>query len=168
VLRFRKVKSIAAAAACGLAVTGIGGLAVASPASAQVVLSAQEHQAASSAPAADTNKTYSLTDRCGGVNGHVVWYGDHVQIYGDVWENPVSCGGSGTHSVWLSFDYAQPVPPFIYNENWNHGYGYAGPGQTVGFNSGTVDSPSGYGVSDITVTLCSTEGGWHCGPAQSF
>ena len=110
--------------------------------------------------------SYSLTDSCGGVNGDILWQGFDVQIWGEVWGNPPYCGGSGQHSVWLSFYYLNYLGGISY---FNKGYGYANPGQTVGFNSGLIDPLDAAGLlAGITVTLCSSVGSWHCGPSKSF
>jgi hypothetical protein len=110
--------------------------------------------------------TYHLTDACGGVNGDILWGGFDVQIWGEVWENPASCGGSGQHSVWLSFVYLNYLGGTSY---WNHGYGYANPGQTVGFNSEGISPLDAAGeLAGLNVSLCSSEGSWHCGPSKSF
>jgi hypothetical protein len=139
---------------------------------ATIVLPVQTAQAreamsksAAQAPANHTG-SYSLTDACGGVNGDVLWQGFDVQIWGEVWGNPPYCGGSGQHSVWLSFVYLNYLGG---TSHFNKGYGYANPGQTVGFNSGLIDPLNAAGfLAGITVTLCSSVGSWHCGPSKSF
>jgi hypothetical protein len=109
--------------------------------------------------------TYTLEDRCGGVSGDIEWQGFTIQIWGEVWENPASCGGAGEHSVLLSFEYlnilGQETP-------WSNSYGDAGPGQTVGYNSGYITAPCCGDIGYIDVSLCSTEGGYHCSPSQAF
>jgi hypothetical protein len=97
--------------------------------------------------AASTNVTVSPRDNCGGFNGHVVWSDDSIQLYGEVWDN--NCPGSS--SVWLAWD-----SPSYHNVQANS----ANEPDTEGVNyeTGTSTTPT-----SVEVTVCSTNGGWHCG-----
>jgi hypothetical protein len=103
---------------------------------------------------ASTNVTVSPRDNCGGFNGHVVWEGGsspYIQLYGEVWDT--SCPGST--SVWLAWD-----SPSYHNIQANS----ANEPDTEGVNyeTGTSTTPT-----DVKVTVCSTNGGWHCGTPVS-
>jgi hypothetical protein len=116
----------------------------------------------------DFKKPLTLRDRCGGANGWVQWTnsGLHtsvIQTYGLVWTNPASCGGPGVHYVKLTWD--DPT-----GEKWSSASngGTAGPGQTVGFNSGVIDKGSDFDIGHIVAYLCSTEGTGNCNSSQAF
>src|SRR5689334_6432145 len=93
--------------------------------------------AVTAAPSWDVRTSYRLTDRCGGVSGWVQWGTTNIlmggiipgsdpviQTYGEVWENPASCGGSGVHYVKLVWYWPGQA-------HWSSaGSGAAGPGQT--------------------------------------
>ncbi len=96
---------------------------------------------------AASSATVSPRDNCGGFNGHVVWTGSYIQLYGEVWDT--SCSGSS--SVWISW-----YGPGYNNVNAET---VAEPKTTgVNFKTDTPQTPT-----DIMVTVCSTSGGWHCG-----
>jgi hypothetical protein len=106
------------------------------------------------AASAATNVTVSPRDNCGGFNGHVVWQdgsGAYIQLYGEVWDT--SC--SGSTSVWLAWD-----SPSYHNVQADS----ANEPDTEGVNYQTSISAD---PTDIKVTVCSTNGGWHCGTPVS-
>jgi hypothetical protein len=110
--------------------------------------------AATFAASAATNVTVSPRDNCGGFNGHVVWQdgsGAYIQLYGEVWDT--SC--SGSTSVWLAWD-----SPSYHNVNAES----ANEPNTEGVNYKTSISAD---ATNIKVTVCSTNGGWHCGTPVS-
>lgn len=96
---------------------------------------------------AASTATVSPRDNCGGFNGHVVWTGSSIQLYGEVWDT--TCSGSS--SVWLSW----------YSPSYNNvnAKSVTEP-DTAGVNF-TTDTPQT--PTDIKVTVCSTNSGWHCG-----
>jgi hypothetical protein len=96
---------------------------------------------------ASSTATVSPRDNCGGFNGHVVWSGSVIQLYGEVWDT--TC--SGSTSVWLAWD-----SPSYHNVET----GSATDPNTVGVNYKTATQQT---PDSITVTVCSTNGGWHCG-----
>jgi hypothetical protein len=99
---------------------------------------------------AATNVTVRPRDNCGGFNGHVVWAdgsGAYIQLYGEVWD--VGC--SGRTSVWLAWD-----SPSYHNIQ----AGSANEPNTEGVNYKTSISAN---PTNLKVTVCSTNGGWHCG-----
>jgi hypothetical protein len=96
---------------------------------------------------AASSATVSPRDNCGGFNGHVVWTGSSIELYGEVWDT--SCPGSS--SVWISW-----YSPGYNNVNAET---VAEPKTTgVNFKTDTPQTPTG-----ITIAVCSTSGGWHCG-----
>jgi hypothetical protein len=117
-------------------------------------------------------KPISLRDRCGGVNGWVQWSNvpngwappsSLLQVYGEIWTNPASCGGAGVHYFKVTWD-----DPFA--GSWSsasHGQ-VAGPGQTVGFNSGVIVTGSIFTIGNIVGYLCSTEGTGNCNSSHKF
>jgi hypothetical protein len=103
--------------------------------------------AVTAAAVAAPSATVSPRDNCGGFNGHVVWTSSYIQLYGEVWDT--SCPGSS--SVWISW-----YGPGYNNVNAET---VAEPKTTgVNFKTDTPQTPT-----DITVAVCSTNGGWHCG-----
>jgi hypothetical protein len=103
---------------------------------------------------AATNVTVSPRDNCGGFNGHVVWQdgsGAYIQLYGEVWDT--TC--SGSTSVWLAWD--SPGYNNIQAESANEP-------DTEGVNYKTSLSAD---PTNVKVTVCSTNGGWHCGTPVS-
>ncbi|HEX4010938.1 MAG TPA: hypothetical protein VHX62_13055 [Solirubrobacteraceae bacterium] len=99
---------------------------------------------------ASSTATVSPRDNCGGFNGHVVWSGPSgafIQLYSEVWDT--TC--SGTTSVWLSWD-----SPSYHNVNAET----AGEPNTEGVNDKTSLTQL---PTNVKVTVCSTNGGWHCG-----
>jgi hypothetical protein len=86
---------------------------------------------------------------CGGANGVIEWVGQHLQSYGEAWDN---CG-SGTYvQIFLSWD-----SPTGHNQL----IATAGPNSTVGFNTGIIDTL--LDVGNIAITACEHNNGWHCG-----
>jgi hypothetical protein len=77
-----------------------------------------------------------------------VWSGSSIQIYGEVWDT--HCSG-GTSSVWLAW------VGTVHN-NLEAGSAVDPHTEGVNFTRSTDKTPS-----SITVTVCSTAGGWHCG-----
>jgi hypothetical protein len=112
-----------------------------------------------------TTTELNQTDRCGGAKGWLaINSAGQFSLWGDLWENPASCGGPGTHQLWVSYLDTDGDGMNFQIENGDPLA--AGPGQTLGFNDTTGDYlPTEDGVE---VTLCSTEGGWHCGLGQFF
>jgi hypothetical protein len=104
--------------------------------------------ALSTVASASSSATVSPRDNCGGFNGHVVWSGSSLELYGEVWDT--HCSG-GTTSVWIAWD-----GPSYHNVN----AGSATDPNTTGVNYKTATQQS---PDSITVTVCSTKGGWHCG-----
>ena len=103
---------------------------------------------------AATNVTVSPRDNCGGFNGHVVWAdgsGAYIQLYGEVWDT--TC--SGSTSVWLAWD--SPDYHNVQAESANEP-------DTEGVNFKTSISAD---PTNVKVTVCSTNGGWHCGTPVS-
>jgi len=103
--------------------------------------------ALTTAAAASSTATVSPRDNCGGFNGYVVWSGSSIQVYGEVWDTRCS----GSTSVWLAWD-----SPSYHNIQ----AGSASEPNTTGVNYKTATQQT---PNSITVTVCSTSGGWHCG-----
>jgi hypothetical protein len=112
-------------------------------------------------------KQLGVTDRCGGANGWVQWNNNtslpYIQTYGEVWTNAESCGGAGVHYVKLTFS-----QPFLSVWSSSADGQSAGPDETVGFNSGVIQTDSMANIGNIIVYLCSTEGTGNCNSSQSF
>lgn len=111
----------------------------------------------SSAPRTAVTPDYQLRAvsprvTCGGFNGNVKWSGNSIEIWGEVWD---TCGGY-TY-VYLSWN--NPT-------HHNQAVGVSQPHDTDGVSPQTFKG--GLNVSNISVTACSTHGGWHCGKPVSM
>jgi hypothetical protein len=101
-------------------------------------------------PASASSKvSVSPRDDCGGSNDWVQWTGSSLHVWGQVWDT--HCSG-GTTELWVSWNGA------VHN---NLEAGSAVDPNTAGVN---FERSTDVTPTDIIVTVCSTKGGWHCGP----
>lgn len=104
------------------------------------------------------DKTASVRVSCGGFNGHVFYSNPGTLItlgtYGEVWD---TCGG--TTYLYLSWDELAGL------QHHNAQVETASNHATVGVNQSYALYQ---GASNVGLAVCSTYGGWHCGPTEHF
>jgi hypothetical protein len=104
------------------------------------------------------DKTASVRVSCGGYNGHVDYNNPGTLItlgtYGELWD---TCGG--TTYLYLSWDELAGL------QHHNAQVQTASNHATVGVNQSFALYN---GASNVGIAVCSTYGGWHCGPTQHF
>jgi hypothetical protein len=154
-------------AATAMAATAQANASTSAPAARQTTASGQlvvaparplSYWVKNASPRNTWDKTASVRVSCGGYNGHVDYNNPGTLItlgtYGELWD---TCGG--TTYLYLSWDELAGL------QHHNGQVQTASNHATVGVNQSFALYN---GASNVGIAVCSTYGGWHCGPTQHF